>query len=344
MKRGTERLGPVLRAEVRLELGAVEHEPGPEAANVAVDDPRAVVELDHRALVARGLPAEAAGHAQVHEQPEAALEPQEQVLPAPLDRDDAVALELLGDLEQVVRPREPRVEDLDALERAPLEPWRELGAMLSSRPPGQLAAQLWTATRRRRRARMPGSGLGRRLVADLVGVEDGRDAAVGGLLVARVHLGEHLPSRRRPRRASRGRRRRPRGRSRRPSSAGPPPSSSAAMPSRERAEAVDDAVAGRLDLLHDRAPSEARRGRGRRPGRGSSARTPRAPSRRPAPARRVAGLPSTSMPRSESASSRAQASRTSSVKSGALVPGSSRPPRGPRARSRPRARAAGPCR
>jgi hypothetical protein len=64
----------------------------------------------------------------VDEERKAALEPQDEVLPAPLDRDDAVSLELLGDLEQVDRPRQPRVEDLDAHERAPGEPRRELGA------------------------------------------------------------------------------------------------------------------------------------------------------------------------------------------------------------------------
>ena len=122
----SERLGPVLRREVRLELGFLEHEPRPEPAHVPVGEPRAVVELEDGTLVRHRLPVEAAGHAEVDEQPEAALQPEQQVLPTPLDRDDAVALELLRDLEEVVRAGETRVEDLDARERPPLEPRREL--------------------------------------------------------------------------------------------------------------------------------------------------------------------------------------------------------------------------
>jgi hypothetical protein len=70
--------------------------------------------------------AEAAGHAQVDEETEAALEPEQEVLPATLDGDDAVTLELLGHLEEVVGARQPRIEDLDAGENAALEPRREL--------------------------------------------------------------------------------------------------------------------------------------------------------------------------------------------------------------------------
>ena len=105
-----------------------------------------------------GSPVEAAGHPEVDESAEAALEPQQQVLPAPLDGDDAIALELLRDLEQVVGPREPRIEDLDARERAPVEPRRELRAdRLDLRQLG---------IRQRRRAGCPECA--RRLVADLV--------------------------------------------------------------------------------------------------------------------------------------------------------------------------------
>ena len=64
---------------------------------------------------------EAPGHTQVDEKREAALEPDEQVLPATLDRDDGVALELLGDLEEVVRPGQSRIEDLGSDDRASLE-------------------------------------------------------------------------------------------------------------------------------------------------------------------------------------------------------------------------------
>jgi hypothetical protein len=106
--------------EVGRELRILEDEPRPEAANVPVDEARAVVELEHRALVGHRREPEAAGHPEVDEQAEPALQPQEEVLPAALDRDDGVALELLRHLEEVVRASEPRIEDLHAGERAPL--------------------------------------------------------------------------------------------------------------------------------------------------------------------------------------------------------------------------------
>jgi SAM-dependent methyltransferase len=62
----------------------------------------------------------------VDEEPEAALETEEQILAATLDGDDGVAFELLRDLEQVGRARQAGVEDLDAGERAPHEPRLEL--------------------------------------------------------------------------------------------------------------------------------------------------------------------------------------------------------------------------
>ena len=120
----SERLGPVLRREVRLELGILDHEPRPEPAHVPVGEPRAVVELEHGTLMRHRLPVKAACHAEVDEQPKAALQSKQQVLAASLDGDHAVALELLGDLEQVVRPREARIEDLRAHDRPPLDPRR----------------------------------------------------------------------------------------------------------------------------------------------------------------------------------------------------------------------------
>src|SRR6185312_4333026 len=101
-------------------------EPGPESADVAVGHARTVVELEDGTLVGDRREAEASRHPQVHEETEATLEADEQVLPPPLDRDDGVALELLGDLEEVVRPGEPRIEDLHADERPPFETRREL--------------------------------------------------------------------------------------------------------------------------------------------------------------------------------------------------------------------------
>ena len=78
--------------------------------------------------MARRLESETPGHAQVDEQRETALQAEHQVLPASLDGHDRIALELLGHLEEVDRPREARIEDLDAHERPPREPRRELRA------------------------------------------------------------------------------------------------------------------------------------------------------------------------------------------------------------------------
>ena len=121
-----KRFGTVLGCEVRLELDTLEHEPGSEPAHVAVPEPSAVVELDDGALVRDRHEAEAPRHPQVDEQPEPALEPHEEVLPTPLDGDDAVSLELFGDLEQVVRACQSWVENLDSRECPALEARSEL--------------------------------------------------------------------------------------------------------------------------------------------------------------------------------------------------------------------------
>ena len=121
-----ERLRAVLRREVRRDVGVLEDEPGPEPPYVPVDEARAVVQLQHSALVRDGREPEAPRHPQVYEEAEPALEPDEEVLPVALDRDDGVALELFGDLEEVVRSRESWIEDLHADERSALEAWREL--------------------------------------------------------------------------------------------------------------------------------------------------------------------------------------------------------------------------
>ena len=106
---------------------------------------------------------------------------------------------------------------------------------------------------------------------------------------------------------------------------------------RERSrDAVTYPSRGADDLAHDGRLRERAAGRDRRPARGSSARTPRAPSRRRRPPRRGGALRRRSIPRSESASSRADASRTSSVKSARAVAAHGvDAPRAPRARSRP---------
>jgi SAM-dependent methyltransferase len=121
-----ERLRAVLGREVGLELGVLEDEPRSESPHVAIDEPRAVVERDHGALVRQRREAEAPGHPQVDEECEPALEAQKQVLASTLDGDHDVALELLRDLEEIGRPRQAWVEDLHPRERSPLEARREL--------------------------------------------------------------------------------------------------------------------------------------------------------------------------------------------------------------------------
>ena len=49
------------------------------------------------------------------------LEANNQILPAPVDGDDLLALELSSDLAGIERTREPRIRNLDALETPPLE-------------------------------------------------------------------------------------------------------------------------------------------------------------------------------------------------------------------------------
>ena len=49
------------------------------------------------------------------------LEANNQVLPAAVDADDPLALELSSDLAGIERTREPRVRDLDVLEPPPFE-------------------------------------------------------------------------------------------------------------------------------------------------------------------------------------------------------------------------------
>ncbi len=123
-----EGLRPVLRGEVLGRVRVLEDEPRPETANIPEHEPRAVVELQHGALVARRHEPEAARHAEVDEEREPALEAHNEVFPPPLDGEHAIALELLGDLEQVERSRESGIEDLDAREGTSRETRLELRA------------------------------------------------------------------------------------------------------------------------------------------------------------------------------------------------------------------------
>ena len=120
-ERRLERLFAEARREVGVELAGLEEQPGAEAAHVTVGDVGAVVEADERTpvrvVVEPGVAvAEAPGHPQVDQQDAVGLEADDQVLAAPLDRGDALSLELGGDLVGVVGPHEPGVADLDALE------------------------------------------------------------------------------------------------------------------------------------------------------------------------------------------------------------------------------------
>ncbi len=103
---------------------------------------------------------EAPGHPEVDQQDAVGLEADDQVLAAALDRGDALALELGGDLVGVVRPHEPRVADLDAVEPPPRE--HGLQAAANGLDLGQLGhrSRLDSAARDRlSRTPVPGPGL-----------------------------------------------------------------------------------------------------------------------------------------------------------------------------------------
>jgi len=95
----------------------------PKAAHIAVDELRAVVELEPGALVAALLGADAAmseraGHTQMDDQRELALQAKEQVLAAAIERRDPFSLELGRQLVGGSRPRQALVDDLGADDRS----------------------------------------------------------------------------------------------------------------------------------------------------------------------------------------------------------------------------------
>jgi hypothetical protein len=57
----------------------------------------------------------------VNQQRSSRLEPNNQILAAPIDGRNQLALELSSNQIEIDRPREPRVRDLDPLESPPLE-------------------------------------------------------------------------------------------------------------------------------------------------------------------------------------------------------------------------------
>src|SRR3954452_8726374 len=67
-------------------------------------------------------------HPEVNQENPTALEPDNQILAAPLDGGDALTLELGRDLQRLERPDEPRVGDLHALEASTDEHRLELAA------------------------------------------------------------------------------------------------------------------------------------------------------------------------------------------------------------------------
>src|SRR5437764_8045005 len=97
-------------------------------------------------------------HPEVNQENATALEPNNQILAASLDGDDALALQLGRDLERLERPHQPRVEDLDALKSPPDERGLELAS--DRLDLGQLGhgPSVATAKRSRLGPAMPASG------------------------------------------------------------------------------------------------------------------------------------------------------------------------------------------
>jgi hypothetical protein len=67
-------------------------------------------------------------HPEVNQENATTLEPDNQILAAPLHGGHALALQLGRDLERLERPHQPRVEDLHLLEAPPHEQRLELAA------------------------------------------------------------------------------------------------------------------------------------------------------------------------------------------------------------------------
>src|SRR4051812_9844295 len=67
-------------------------------------------------------------HPEVDQQSPSRFEPNNQILAAPVHELDPLALELPCDPQGIERPRQPRIDDLDALEAAPGEHGREPAA------------------------------------------------------------------------------------------------------------------------------------------------------------------------------------------------------------------------
>ena len=318
---------------MRLGLLRLQQEPRPEAAQVPVGDARAVVELEHGALVRRRLVPEAAGHPQVDEQHLPALQAHDDVLATPLDRLDALAGEDRRD-RSPDPPAGSAARRRSAPRRCACPRCAPRGGRARSRPReaqasgarGRSRASAAAARRRARRRRAPRPPPRRRTPRRVRGSRRARRP-------------------RRPRRrAWRGRRRRRSGRSSPPSSAGPAPRWSAAWP-------IWIAPSLRTNPADGAVTSRTTGARGSASGSGSPpcARIHRsyAASAEPSATASSARLrPSTSsMPRSESASRCATDASTSSGKSGGPLAADRVDRLADLERvARPPARAAGPCR
>src|SRR5262245_5174630 len=120
----------------------IEQQPGPEAANVAVRDPAAVVELEHRPLVGHRLVPETTGHPQVDEQYLGLRiilvvtlriililnEPQHKVLPPTFHRGDTLSGQPRGDPVGLIGPREARIVDPGSSDATALDPFGQTSA------------------------------------------------------------------------------------------------------------------------------------------------------------------------------------------------------------------------
>jgi hypothetical protein len=99
----------------------------------------------------------ASRHPEVDQERATAVEPKNQILAAPLDGGDGLALELGSDLERLERADEPRVEDVDVLEAPPDERGLELAA--NRLDLGQLGHTASVATSSGSRSRVTPPGL-----------------------------------------------------------------------------------------------------------------------------------------------------------------------------------------
>ena len=291
--------------------------PRPEPADVPVGDLRAVVEPEDgtpvRVVVERpgGADSQAPGHPQVDQQRPPALEADDEVLPATLDRRDALA---------------------DERRRPPRRATAASGARRGSRP-ARAARPRGTAPDGGGRSRPRGARAREVSLSTSSTIEPSR---AGPRRRARTPT---APSpRRHPPRPRRGRAPRPAARRPRPASprflrqttptAWSTSSSFAARPAPRRSAASPTAIAPsrvtypprERDDLATAAPAAAPPPRGRRPAHGSTAHRRRSPSRPRPPARR-AGAPSAAVdPEVGEGEQMRAASSTSSVKSAGPSP------------------------